>query len=334
VRHSAALADLEANAASWEFIAAVRAVMAAHPEAPGVGRAARVEAEPIRFRQKPTQRFEPGPVSRARRETRAGTAVFEVEQVFFGPFGPHGALPLHVTDDALRESRAGRPWLSAFLDLFTHRMTAFFFRALEAARITASRDLGPDDPYPAWINSLFGAGPSEFRERDAFPDDLRRYSAGWLAGNRRSAAAVEGVVGIVSGGPVTVEEFVPEWLPMRPSEQARLGAGAATLGVDAALGERYYSVQSRLRIRTAPLALDGFDALLPGGARHRAVRDAVRSVMGLSWAWEMQLVLAADAVPPLHLDGTRRLGWDTWAPMAQRSRPADDVVVIGTLGAA
>lgn len=324
------VAEFVDTAESWEFFAAVRAVVAAHPDFIGPGRALRIEDELIRFKQPVTARFEPSPVVEARWATRGEQSVMEISQVFFGPLGPHGPLPKHVTMDALNEARLGRHWMVEFLDIFTHRMTSFFYRGWESAQVTVSRELGVEDPYPAWIGSLSGTGPAEFRDRDALPDDVKRYAAGWLASGRRSAAAVEGMLAIVIGAPVSVQEFVPEWLTIPQEEESRLGQQGATLGADTIAGPRYYSVTSRIRVRSSRLSFRQFQALLPVGERNRALRDAMRNLMGLATAWELQLVLAESEVPELTLDGSRRLGWDTWAPQSPRDRDPDDVILIGT----
>lgn len=324
------LAELTETPEDWEFFAAVRAIIAANPGFAGPGRAARIEEELIRFKQRPTPRFEPGPMVEARWATRGEQQVMEVVQTFFGPLGPRGPLPHHVTTDAIREARRGRPWLAEFLDVFTHRITSFLYRGWESAQLTASRELDAEDPYPAWIGSLFGQGPSPFGDRDTLPDDVKRYAAGWLAGGRRSAAGIESLIELVIGAPVAVQEFVPEWLPMPAEEQTRLGMQGATLGGDAMIGPRYYSAQSQFRVRSSCLTFAQFEALLPVGDRHVAVRDSMRNLVGLTPAWSLQLVLAKDEVPPLTLDGSRRLGWDSWAPQAERSHDADDVTLIGT----
>ena len=324
------LMQLVDEAETWEFFAAVRAVIAAHPGAKSPGRAARIDEEPIRFKQRATARFEPSPLVEARWAPRGEQTVMEISQVFFGPLGPNGPLPTHVTLDALREARLGRNWLAEFLDIFTHRMTSFFYRGWEAAQLAVSRELGPEDPYPAWIGSLIGIGPETFHERDALPDDTKRLCAGWLASGRRSAAAIEGVLQTLIGAPVSVREFVPEWLTIPCEEESRLGVQGATLGADTVIGPRYYSRTSRIRLRSSRLSFAQFEALLPVGDRHRALRDAMRHLLCLATAWELQLVLARADVPPLRLDGMRRLGWDTWAPQPKRSDDPDDVILIGT----
>jgi type VI secretion system protein ImpH len=329
-----ALADLQARPKTWDFFAAVRAARAAFPGVPGIGRSVRMQDEPIEFLQRPTLAFIASPVVSARfkpgadREDAVGPG-FEIEQVFFGALGSNGPLPAHVTADAVAEARDGRPWLKRFLDLFNNRMTQFFYRAWEAGQPAVSRELEGDDPWPRWIGAVYGGAPDALRDRDALPDDLRRFASGWFGAGRRSTAALEGVAGIVIGRRVTAEQFIPEWLPMPPDEQARLGVANCALGVDAAVGPRFYSMTTRVRLRTEPLDYRTFASLFPDAPRFAAARDALRSLMGLAWGWELNPVLREAEIPPLGLDGARRLGWDSWMPAPPGRGDADDPILRG-----
>ncbi|MFK7943753.1 MAG: type VI secretion system baseplate subunit TssG [Paracoccaceae bacterium] len=331
-------ADLLENPELWEFFAAVRAMAARHPNVPGVGRSSRVEDDRIRFRQKPSLRMEPSEISKAERVDTPDGPVLEITETFFGPFGAHGALPQHITEDALANERAGSSDLERrgahdlrdFTDLFTSRMAALLYRAWETTQIAANRDRGRDDFYQHGFDALFGQMGPEFVGRDALPDDHKRNMADWMANPRASVAAIESVLGALAGVRIKVDEFVAEWLPIAPEDQARLGKAPARLGRDIVVGSRTLSVQSRLTVRTEPLELDQFEALLPDGSHHGALQDAMRNLVGLSTAWELQLVLEGQAVPRLCLDGTRRLGWDSWAIEDDRFDHAVDVRIDGS----
>lgn len=315
--------DLLADHGAWGYFAAIRALAAEEKGGVPVGRSVRIEDDRIRFRQAPSLQFEASEIRAVEIVETPNGEVVELTQTFFGPFGAKGALPQHVTEDALLYSADLQP----FLDLFTHRMVALLYRAWETTRIAVSRDRGGEDPYCVWLNALFGQGMTPLQNRDALPDDLKRYAAGWLSAGRPTVPAIEGLMEIVAGVRVTVEEFVPEWLPIPVEEQARLGLGPMRLGEEVIIGARYFSVQSRLRLRTEKLSWARFDSLLPTGDRHPVIRDAMRNLAGLSLAWDLQLVLDGAEVPKLALDGARRLGWDTWLSEDVRFAEAVDVVL-------
>ncbi len=299
----------------WEFGAAVRALQAARPDLPAVSRSGRIEEDAIRFGQPPSLRFESAEIRSAGWINLPSGAAFQLSQIAIGPLGPKGSLPNHVTEDAMREEREGRRWLTGFLDIFTHRIAGLLFRAWALPRPAVMRDRPEADPWPRWVGSLFGAGPAPYRDRDALHDDAKRHMAGWLSMGRATAAGLSGVLGVVIGAPVKVEEFAPEWLAIPEEAQSRLappGRGGGRLGADLVLGRRFHSVQTRVRVRAGPLSLAQHRALLPGGERHAAARDAVLSLAGPTLGVELQLALAAPDVPPLRLDGGLRLGWESW----------------------
>lgn len=315
---------------SWEFFAAVRALAAQRPDLPGVGRSSRIEQDHFRFRQRPSLKMEHAEIQSAERAQTPDGEVTALTQTFFGPFGPRGALPEHVTEDALDAERMGSTDIQDFTNLFTHRMVSLLYRAWETTQVAVSRDRGDDDHYKRWISSLYGQGPTAFHDRDAMPDDLKRFMASWMGNPRGSVAAIESVLKALTGVRIEVDEFIAEWLPIPEEDQSRLGVGPAMLGQDIVIGSRSYSIQSRLRVRTEELGFAQFDALLPDGTHHTALRDAMRNLIGLDSAWELQLVLNGQEVPRLALDGTRRLGWDSWAVQEDRFTNAVDVTIEGT----
>ena len=53
----------------------------------------------------------------------------------------------------------------------------------------------------------------------------------------------------------------------------------------------------------------------------------LRLLLGDPIEWDLALVLEAEEVPPLRLDGNGRLGWTTWLASRSRTEPADDLVL-------
>jgi hypothetical protein len=103
---------------------------------------------------------------------------------FFGLFGPNGPLPLHLTDYARRRAlgqkdpvadvvsqmqgkaakkeQAALPsgrkdtTLSAFLDIFHHRLVSLFFRAWACQQQTVDFDRTEDQRFPLYLGSFLG----------------------------------------------------------------------------------------------------------------------------------------------------------------------------------
>ena len=307
----------------FELYAALRAIQAAHPTHPRIGRSEWIHEDPVRLKHEPTLAF--GPSELTEYAPGSDEAPPRLHTIAFGLFGPNGPLPHHLTERAVEAIQRRQRQLPDFVDIFHHRLISLLYRAWETGQITASRDRLGGDSYARWLNSLFGAGPEAFRDRDALPDDTRRFLAGRFAERTRNASGISALLQTLTGARVAVVEFVGEWLPVPADERSAIGRRAVGLGVDALVGTRQYSLQSRLRARIGPLTLAQYRALLPSGALFPRLRDAMRSYLGLALGWELQLVLAADEKPPLTLNGTCTLGWDSWLGEDVQFANADDL---------
>jgi type VI secretion system protein ImpH len=338
-----AMAELAADPTGYEFLAAARLIQAANPDKPRIGASDTIGQDPVRFGQIPTLAFAPSELRHYRNRDDGKT---EVMGYHFGLFGPDGALPEFITEELLVPDDDGRrdEATPAFVNLFTHRMTSLLYAAWERAQLAAGRDRPGNDPWEGWFGALQGVhGPDAraWRQRDALPDELRHQLTGWFASGPKSAAGVEAVATAVIGADVRVSEFDGEWLPIARDQRARFGSpesfgaeGGMRLGQDIVVGERFYSLQTRLSLRTAPLSLAQYRDLLRSGQLFSVLRDAMRAFLGLGIGWELRLVLDEGAAPAPRLDGSLRLGWDMWLSASPPMRDLDDLFLEGSYGGA
>ncbi|KTQ97310.1 hypothetical protein NS226_05075 [Aureimonas ureilytica] len=267
-------------------------------------------------------------------------AVGEVTQVRFPPDAPArltqsvigltgagGAMP-HAFSELVQTSlRERNPGLRDFLDLFNDRLAALLFEAfakyrpvIEAERRPLTGRATSDE----LMRSVLGLAQRSLAERMQVPDSVALHHAGLLGPRTRSAHAVEKVLSNAFGQPIRVEQFVGEWLPIAETERTRLGrpgfgGGAfSSLGRDAVVGRKSWSVQGRVRLLVGPLDHAAFDSFLPGGWRQKQLADLAAFSLGPDLSFVQRLTLKAKAVPPLRLGGAAqalgasRLGWNTW----------------------
>jgi type VI secretion system protein ImpH len=334
-----AMAELMADPTGYEFLAAVRLIQAANTDKPRIGASDRISQDAVRFGQIPTLSFAP---SELRHFRRRDDGKLEMLGFHFGVFGPDGALPEFVTEDLLVPDDNGRrdDATPAFINLFHHRLTSLLYAAWERAQLAVGRDRPGQDPWEGWLGALQGADGMDrraWKARDNLPDELRRNLTGWFSSGPKSAAGAEAVATAVIGSPVLVEEFAGEWLPIAGDQRARFASpesfgvdGGMRLGQDIVIGSRYFSLQTRLHLRTAPLNLAGYRDLLRTGALFPVLRDAMRGFLGLAVGWELQPVLEEGEAPIPRLDGTLRLGWDVWLSDKPPMRDLDDLSLEGT----
>ncbi|NBC12508.1 MAG: type VI secretion system baseplate subunit TssG [Gammaproteobacteria bacterium] len=304
---------LRAAPYSFGFFQALRRLECAHPERPRLGAATRPADDVVRLGQKVSLNFAPSTLADFRPGDGGTPPLLQV--FFLGLFGPQGPLPLHLSDYARqRLANVHDPTLSAFADIFHHRMLSLFYRAWADARPTVSFDRPEEDRFSSYVGATCGFGMPSLRGRDAVPDIGKLYYAGLLAGQTHHA---EGLIALLTDFfrlPVALEEFIGHWLTLPQTSLWRLGESPCTgaLGRSTVVGARVFDRQYKFRIVFGPLNRDDFERLLPGGEYLPRLLALVRSYVGDELAWDLNLILKKDQVPRLTLGGSGQLGWSTW----------------------
>ncbi|MGR3620835.1 type VI secretion system baseplate subunit TssG [Pseudophaeobacter sp.] len=314
---------------------ALRLLEAHFSDSPRLGESRRPREDPLRLGQEAELAFPPSTIADFTPATKAGPA--RLTNRFFGLFGPQGPLPLHLTEYARDRKRNHRdPTLVGFADMLTHRMMSLLYRAWTegAPAVSFDRD---EDPLADRIAALAGYHGTGLRGRDAMPDLAKLHFTGILGQGTKTP---EGLVALLSDFfrvPVQLEEFIGSWLQLEPDDRWQLGQGGGGLGQSTSIGEQVWSRSAKFRLRIGPLSLQDYERLLPGGAALERLRAIVRSYLGDFLDWDVNLVLAGDAVPRASLGGTTRLGLTSW--VRSRSDPerdppdVDDLYLYPGLGA-
>lgn len=277
---------------------------------PRFGQSRRPRQDNVRFGQEPYLGFPPSTIQGFDKPTKSRPS--KLRNFFFGFFGPHGPLPLHLTEYARsRKLNFNDPTFVAFADMLTHRLMTLLYRAWVQGQPTAAFDRGENSETESKIAALGGYHAKNLRDRDAMPDLAKRHYVGLLANGPRNA---DGLVAILNGffdAPVSLEEFVGEWLTLEPSDLWILG-GPATLGQTACIGARVWSQSSKFRLRIGPLSMEDYKNLLPGSPALERLRAIVRNYIGDQLDWDVNLVLRGADVPQAQLGGSTQLGLTSW----------------------
>jgi type VI secretion system protein ImpH len=315
----------------FDFFQAVRLLERLAPGRVPVGREGPPGREVVRFRADPTLAF---PASAIRRLDRPDDpdAPPAMTVASLGLTGPLGVLPYVYTELLLERRRQGDRTLSAFFDLFNHRVAALFYRAWEKAHVAAAWAPGADDRCTRSLFSLIGLGIPPLRGRHDFPDEVLLSYAGLLARRHRPAGVLEDLLRDAFGLPIAVHQFVGQWLGLEPGDRSRLGAAGPhnALGVSLILGRRVWDEQGKFRLRVGPLGFAQFRALLPEAPAFRRLTQMTRLFVDGGLDFDVQLVLRADEVPPCRLTSVPgagpRLGRYAWLDSGDRAADADEAV--------
>ncbi len=310
---------LARNPKAHHIFLAMRIIEALDDDAPRLGRARRPRQEKVRFGQMPELAF-------------AGSAIRDftppqadrpgrLTNLFFGLFGPHGPLPLHLTEyarDRLRNE--DDPTFVAFADMLTHRLMTLLFRAWSTGQAAAAFDRGAGSEMESKVAALSGFMGTAMRDRDAMPDIAKRHFAGLLGQGPRNADGLEAILSVFIRAPVRLEQFVGSWLELEPDDRWQLG-GPAGLGHATSIGIRVWTRAAKFRLRIGPLTLTEYERLLPGSPSLTRLTAIVRNYAGDSLDWDVNLILRSDQVPEAILGQDIRLGQTSW--IGERSSNAD-----------
>jgi len=230
-----------------------------------------------------------------------------ITPAMMGLLGTMGALPLHYTERfAAWELRNRDEGPRAFLDLFSSRQVALFYRAWCKYRVRQPLAAGADRFQPLLLAL---AGGASGQQDMAGADAMARFAAP-LRSRVVSADLIAGVLGACFGVAVRVEQFTGRWDVLAPGQRTLLAQGNCVLGAGATAGARLLRPELGIRIRLGPVSAAEFERFLPGQEGSRALAALLRRFAIDVPYRTLQVVLRREAVHGVQLGGSARLGLD------------------------
>ncbi len=318
-------AQLAESPYRFDFFSTLRRIEALDSAAPLVGKSQLPKQEIIRLSQQPSLTFAPSNLTEFRINS-SGRGFIAVR--FMGLYGPHGALPVHLTELTQERIASNNDHtMRAFADVFHHRMLSHFYRAWRQAQPTANRDRPSDDRFMTYIGALVGQHSKTLDRRDPVDDKSVRFFAGQLGRLGKSALALQQILSYVFNAKVVVNEFAPTWLNLPSSERTKLGdnSGSAQLGLGAVVGSKALDAQHHISLEIGPLSLERYQKLLPGQSGALVLSAWLKRYLGMSIGVQSVHVLRREDVPKNTLGKFGQLGWTTWLGTRQSQLDAFDL---------
>ena len=305
--------------------------------------------EMLRFKSVASLTFPPSSVVAVQRrpDPKRQRAEYEMTVSLMGLTGPAGVLPHHYTRLLIERVRQKDFALKDFLDIFNHRLISFFFRAWEKCHFPAAYEKSrirneKEDLFTGALFSLVGLGTRGLRGRSDFDDEALLFYSGLFADQHRPEISLRRMLADYFEVPVAIEQFRGRWIRLNMCDRSALPSEAETsgrncqLGVDIIVGEQVWDVQGMFRVRIGPLTFSQFRHWIPTGDTLRPLAQLIRTYVGLSFEFDVQVVLKGSEIPLCHLGGTEGneplLGWTTWLlyGLTEPDRPdaADPVFVL------
>jgi type VI secretion system protein ImpH len=316
----------------FSFFQAVRLMGLLEKERKPVGRDAMPAEELVRFRSRVSLDFPASEIQEIRVEEgeEGAEAITEMIVNFIGLVGVSGALPTHYTEHAINRIRYGDTAFWAFTDIFTHRATSLFYRAWQKYRFPYAYEAG-DDEFTQYLFDLTGLGTKGLRGRMSLEDESLLPYSGLITQKPHSATNLAQIVSDYFAIRVRIMQFFGQWIDLDKESITRLSIANSNLGVDAIIGTRVWDQQSKFRLVLGALSFLKFQAFLPKGNAHEALRSIVRFMVGLESDFDVQLILEASQVPSTILTtrAKRRpmLGWTSWLKSVPFEADDDQLVI-------
>jgi len=256
--------------------------------------------------------------------TTEGVPMVSVTPTLMGLLGVMGTLPLHYTERFAAWELAMRDeGPRAFLDLFSSRQVALFYRAWCKYRVRHLMESDLDRFQPLLL-ALAGVPTRQDGMPGLEAASLARFAAP-LRSRVVSADLIAGVLKAYFRVPLRVEQFTGRWDVLEPGQRTRLACNNCVLGEGATAGARLLRPELGIRIRLGPVDASVFERFLPGAPGAKALSALLdRFAVEVPYR-ELQVVLRREDVDGACLDGSARLGLDGFLCTRAGRRDRDDV---------
>ena len=284
-----------------------------YPDRKPLGQTLDPRQEAVRFSVSPGLSFAPSDIAGFTSATEDTPCSMDV--AFMGLIGPSGVLPHWSNEIAVERRRRKDFSISAFFDIFHHRLISLFYLAWKKHQFQVTYLPGSRDKLSGYLLSLAGLGTAGLRGRIGLPEESLSFYSGLLSRQIPSAVSIESAVAYYSGASVSVEQFVERMIPLSPEDQTSIGAANAKLGVDTICGSFVWDCQTKFRVKLGPMGLDEFLRFLPSGDLLHPIFSFVRYMVGIEYEFDVRVLLKREEVPPCILGAETpapRLGWSTW----------------------
>ena len=263
--------------------------------------------EQIRIRPSLSLAFPPSDVESI---TRLDDKRVQVTATFLGLYGVDSPLPnIYAERIARAHDEPGGARVRDFLDLFHHRLYSLLFRVWKKSRpVSVPETGGGVDPLYDRLLALVGYSSQlglGGRRRPRLSEVRMRVL------RPRTAAGLEALLEHRLGYRCNIEQLVARKVEIPVDQLTRLGQHGSELGATFVVGRRVTDCNMiALHVEASSFAM--FEDLVPEGADREQLDDAVKGYLRDPVAYDIEVKLAAEHVPPWPLGQRGALGRSIW----------------------
>lgn len=277
-----------------------------HPEAPLLGTADKPAADPVRFRPWPGMGFPASELNAVETDEEHPELPPTVRTTFLGMYGVDSPLPTAYLDD-IAQRREGYEATTAFLDIFSHRITTQYYRIWRKYAYPATFEAGGTDETSQCLLGLVGLGIPGTAENVATPVSRFLALLGTMRLPTRNAEGIRQLVNLLA--PETTASIIsPDPVKVQVAQRSGLGKeNRVSLSQRATLGRTGKEACSRILLMLAtsdPIEAEGW---LPGGQLHTDLQVLLRVYLGYRSDVRLRLTVPVSVLPEPRLGQKHRI---------------------------
>lgn len=308
-----------ADATRMNFFRFCELIELAALDMPPLGTTDSPGAEPVRFRSRARIGFPNREIDAVEYDVDSPSSPPAVRTTFLGLYGVDARMPSYFVDE-VAQNRDGAAPMSAFLDLFHHRVVTQYYRVWRKYRYPTGFRRGGADEMSRYLLSFAGLGIGTPEIAQAV-GPRKLLSMLGLAGQKTCTA--EGLTGVlqhaVPDARITAEEFHPVWIRAD-------GYMAGALGEGCLLGRGFYDRANAVRVVIRPQTRESVLGLMPGRTHHRELMALLRFYLGYEARAHLEMHVSPELMPAQQLNSDQvSLGFTTQLPRVGTQRGAGPV---------
>ncbi|HEK2940308.1 TPA: type VI secretion system baseplate subunit TssG [Proteus mirabilis] len=264
---------------------------------------------------------------------------YELEVAFLGLQGSQSPLPGYYLDEFAWEDAQQIEGISAFLDIFNHRLIALLYRIWRKYRYYICFENEGQYSFSQYMFSLVGLGNGANRGRIKINHSKMLAYAGLLASPSRSSDVISSLIShCFDLENVKVIGWETRRVPIPESQQNKLGtishqSGQKSrprmlLGENFSLGSHIYDCNGKCTIEISELSLERYMRFLPNGSDFAPLVAFVSYIFHEQLAWDLRLSIAEKQAEGFRLGHQQhnQLGWQSF--LGQPAKKPDVTITV------
>lgn len=299
------------DATRMNFMRFCELIELAAPNLPSLGSTDSLTNEPVRLRSRARLGFPGKEIDAVEFDYDNPSKPAAIRTTFLGLYGVDARMPSYFIDE-IAQNRDGAEPLSAFLDMFHHRIATQFYRAWRKYRFPAGFKRGGTDDVSRCLVSLVGLGIGHAAIEQTVGTRKLLSMLGLASQRTRTAEGLAGVLQhAVPDATITVTEFHPVWIQLNQFEPTALGENCV-------LGRGFYDRGNCTRVVIAPTTPESVLGLTPGHEIHAEIMALLRFYLGYEANALLEMHVAPELMPRAELSSDQvSLGYTTQLEQAK-----------------